>query len=514
MEILNAYDIKQIIDEIKGSSEVSRRAMQKRRHDMYKDDSKKFLIEQIKREFSADAIQEMRLAPINVLKKIINKRSVIYRVPPQRVATEQDQPLVDYYAKELSLDWIMGKANKYYNLFSNTVLYCIPHGDKLKLVVVPPYLYSIVPNKFEPTKIDAYIFNAFTEYGTVAPQADVGPATGIESYQRDPGYAGRGDLVASNEKDSDQGRIYIFWTAQEHFTTDDHGNKLFLIPSNQDAEQFVNPIGICPVVNLAKDRDAESWSTQGADLYDNCLNFQIGWTDLLTISKHQGFSVMTIVSETEPKKLTVGVNRAVWLKQAKDGPTPSITYAQANSPLQEYNDVLMEYLGLILTSNDMNPSTVSGKENTQNYTSGFSRLIQMADALEAIEMDKPVLKTAEHDLWQVIKGWHNFMFDQNLLNDEAKSLGKFSEDFDVAIVYNDMKPIESEQDRIAAVKSLMDMGLVTKADAIKRLHPDMSVEQVEEKLKEIQAEKMEAVESFSMPMTQEDDQEDMDEGQI
>lgn len=487
----NEGQVKSIVQEIEGTSEGTRKALAKRRHDIYVDGGRKFLIDQIKREFGTEGLKEMRLAPINILKKIVNKKSSVYGRPPVRTVNNgvaSDQALVDYYVEELSINELMQKANRYYTLFSNCVIYLFPKGDEIHACVVPPYLYSVVPDSNNPSVINGFIFSKFIEESTYLMQQNLDPASGVQGYNMNPGYKTSGDMVDSQELDTTQHRNYIFWTDQQHFTTDENGNKIALDPS-LGPEQFLNPIEAMPVINLAKDRDAEAWAKQGEDMIDLAIALQLGWTDLLTIAKHQGFSILTIVSPEEPKQLTVGINRAVWLKQQEGQTPPSISYVQGNSPLEQYKGLLMDLLGLLLTTNDMSPGSVSGMMQSKNFTSGFQALIEMSDTIQALEEDKPVLRSSEQAMWTVLSQWHNFMYDQNLLNQEAASLGKFSEQFEININFSDMKPIESEQERIAAVKDLMSLNLMTQKDALKKLYPDLTDDQIDQKIEDIAQEK-------------------------
>jgi hypothetical protein len=483
-------DIKTVIQEIEDTAEVSRRALAKRRHDIYKDGGKRFLIEQIRREFSEDALKEMRLAPINLLKKIVNKRSSVYKRAPKRTSTDaRDQALVDYYVKDLELDQVMQKVNRYYTLFSNTVLYTRPHGDRLVCNVIPPYLYSKLSDEYDKTKETGYVFNAFSEDDRMAATDQVPSATGYSSETLERGYkASTPDLVDSNERDlTNDPRRFMFWTAYEQFTTNAEGSKLVL-DIEKGPEQWTNPIGCLPIVNVAKDRDNEQWATQGEDLIDLTLAIQLGWSDVLTVAKNQGFSILTIVSEEEPKKLTIGVNKAVWLKQMPNSPTPSISYVQAQSPLSEYKELLMDLLGLLLTTNDMEAQSIGGKGTAQNFTSGFHALISMSDNLEAVESDKPTMRNAEIAHFNVIAKWHNWMFDIGVLNDKAKALGKFSDKFEMTIAFAEVKPLESEDEVLGRVEKKVKLGVYTKKDTIKALNPDMTDQQVDEKLAELDAE--------------------------
>lgn len=508
---LNAAVIEQIIKEINDDAEVSRRAKMKRRHDIFKDGGKAFLLEQLSREFDSDGIKEMRLAPVSVLKKVISKLAGVYKAPPKRQAqSPQDQDLVDFYTEELDLNSQMQKANRYFELFSNTVLYPRIKNDFISLSVVPPYLYSVVPNAMERDEIDAFVFSAFLEEGRVAPLADVPSASGGGSFSRERGYQGVGDRVASNEKSaSEMARRYILWTKNQHFSTDAEGNVFAL--AEMGPEQFVNPFApLMPVVNIAKDRDNEPWACQGDDLVDLALLIQLGWSDVMTIAKHQGYGQLTITSEEEPKQLKLGINKAVHLKQRLDGVVPSMQYISANAPLAEYMNLLSELLGLLLSTNNLSQSEVGG-DAARQFNSGFQAMIEMSSTLEVIEANKPTFRNAEKEFWQVVKAMHNFMFDQNILRPDARAFGRFSDDFTVSVTFADIKPIESEQERLASVKSLMDMGLVTKRDALKKLNPDLSDDDIDAKLKEIGDEKKANMEAFNAQIDKQKGQEDGEE---
>ena len=494
--MLIADDVKLIIKEIDGEAEKNRRALAKKRHDIYRDGGKAFLVEQIEREFSREALKEMRLAPVNILKKIINKRAQVYKKSPTRSAESQtDQALIDYYTDELGLNTLMQKANRAYCLQANSVIYTRPVFEPkegyycIKSDVVQPYLYSVVSDELNKSDIKAFVFNAFVEEGRVTPQQDVPSATGVQSYSKERGYKSGKDLVQSNEIDTEEKRQFIFWSNEQHFTTDDNGN-LVLIEGVDPAEQVVNPIGMMPVVNITKDRDNEPWAIQGDDMVDLTIAIQLGWSDLLTIAKHQGFSLLTISSEEEPKKLTMGINKAIWLRTSPDGNAASMQYVQAQSPLDQYKTLLMELLGLLLTTNDMDPGSIGGANSQRSFTSGFHQLIAMSDNIEAVEADKPVFLEAEKEHWEIIKAWHNALYDANALEPEAKALGRFSEDFEVQVSFADVKPLSSEDEVITRIEKLMAQGLITRFDAMKKLWPDLKDEQVLQKIKEIDQERM------------------------
>jgi hypothetical protein len=122
----------------------------------------------------------------------------------------------------------------------------------------------------------------------------------------------------------------------------------------------------------------------------------------------------------------------------------------------------------------------------------------MSDAIEAMKSDQPAHRDAEKDLWEIIKRWHNFMWDVGILNDSAKSLGKFSDDFGVNVTYAEMKPMETEKDRLELIEKGRDLKLITKRDALKKLHPNMTDEEIELKIEDIKSEMDEVRQQFGL----------------
>ena len=325
---------KEFVGEINGQAERDRRSLVLRRHEIYRDAGKRFIIEQLVKEFgSTDAIKEMRLAPLNILKKIVNKKSAVYHSAPVRsTESPSDQILMDHYVPMLNMNGKMQKANRYYNLHSNTQIYVKPHPRKdgtseIRMHIIPPHLYSVKPSPLDLNTEKVIAFSPFTEERMTTSSRDTSPV-GPTGFDRERSLkSGARDLVESNEKALSDDRHIIFWTDEAHFTTDNNG--VILFDPAKDDTQFENPIGRIPSVNLAKDRDNEYWAKQGEDLVDMSLALQLGLSDILTIIKTHGFSIMTIVSEEEPSKIHIGITKGIWLKQTQENPNPKVEFAQA-----------------------------------------------------------------------------------------------------------------------------------------------------------------------------------------
>jgi hypothetical protein len=490
---LDKQTVKQIISEITSEGEENRRADMLKRHKIYKDGGKEFLLEAVRREFNEDAVKEMRLSPVNILKKIINMKSQVYkRSPVRETEMESDQALVDYYTSALGLNVAMQKANRYYNLFANCQLYLRLDGEmKFNLDIVTPYQYSVIPNAYDLSIMEGVVFSTFPKQDELTDQKDAGPATGVQDYNRNKTPESNEALVKFDGVKDDDNTRYVIWTNESYLVVNSKGQ--FVEAIN---EELQNPLGFIPAVHLTKDRDNETYSTVGGDMVDLTQTIQLGWSDLLTIAKHQGFSLLTFTGPEAPQKMTIGINRVIWLKQEQDQPTPTVDYVTAASPLSEYKDLLVEQLAMLLSSNDLNPQAVGGTFAANQSTSGFHALIQSADALDSIEHDKPMLKKAEKQLWNIIAAYHNYLADAGMLPEDSLGLGKFSDEFAIDIKYQDVRPLTSESEDIANVQNLLNNGLISRRQALKKLNPDLSDEQVEALLLEISTERTSAANTF------------------
>lgn len=492
-------NVKQLIEEITQQAEKDRRQTFRRRGRIYKDGGKDFLIEHITQEFGKAAVDEMRLAPVNALKSWVDRKSIIYARPAVRsTELDSDQALIDFYVDMMGFDNIMAKANRYFNLYSNCELYTIPKPKKDGrlpwVTVMPPFLYSVSTNPIDPTMKDIIVYSNFADDDDELNRKEIKKVSHIaeeKSFKTD------GDLIESNEAELGEATAYIIWSKDNHITVTKEGD-ILVDEFNPDGQ---NPIEKLPSVTLRKDVDNEFWAMQGEDMVDMAMATQLGLTDLLSIAKHHGFSIMTVTSTERPQKLDIGLNKTVWLRQKEGQPPPSVSYVQAASPIAEYSALIDRMLEISSTSNLL-PSNIFAGSQVGDANSGIHEMMKSAATLMEIESQKPVLRDAELETWELIKDWHNLLFDKGELTPEAQALGKFSDAFAPQITYQDMKPVESEEQRITQVERLMDRGLISKRDAFKKLFPEFTDEQIEAKIQEIEEEKMVNAQAFGLPVNQ------------
>jgi hypothetical protein len=490
--------ITQIIEEIRAENESQRRAEMLKRHDIYRGKSRRFLVDRIRREFNEDAVREMRIVAINFFKMIVDQKSIVYKKSPIRNAGEnkKDQELMDYYVEKLSLDEACQKANLYFNMFSNAAYYLAIQNSAICLKVVPAYSYSIVANPVDQTVADGVVFSYFDRSNNYASGSVTAP-TGHSSVAGMIGLTDTG-AVASNEKakaPDDENARFIVWSKTEHATTNGKGAVVF----DEDNPDLTNPFEEIPVVLVSKDRDNEAWSEVGSDTADLCLELAMGWTDALTILKHQGYAQSTYTGPEAPSATVMGLNRVLFTQRTtQDEVEGKWGYLTPPSMIPHHLDLLDKLVEAILISQDIDPSAV-GIKGGQSATSGFQVLLQMSSVLKSAEKDKAPLRNAELELWKKLARVHNTLFDMGTLDDDAKALGKFSDEFAPSVLLQDMRPIESEKEVIEVLKGKKELGLYSRKQGLKALEPGLSDEQIDARLKEIDEESAARAAAFTAP---------------
>jgi len=497
-------------EEIGGRNERQRRAECKKRGEIYENGGKKYLIDRLQSEFGD--ISELRVVPLNVLKPIVNKKSVCYKDDPIRTSTEDRyKDFIDYYVDKLSFNTMMQKANRYYNIYSNTQTFIRPVLDgekhKLEMKVLPPFLYSVNPRQDDRNEPYAVILSDYKDEANLTPEK----VNKTNSVDQNKGFASGEDLIDSNEFPSGQDCMQIVWEPELHWTQSEKG--AVKIDQEKDDGQFLNPIKRIPFTNIAKDRDNQFWAEQGEDTIENCQQIQMAMTDLFTIAKHQGFGIMAITSKKEPKQMEFGIRKAIWLEQKTDGTAASVEFLSANAPLSEYKEMILDLTALTVSSEGLSVNSVSARDGAKTVNSGIMAILEQSDNIQQVELDRNVFRKAEKDIWEVIRLWHNWLYDENMLNDEARALGVIADDFDLSVSFADIKPVTSEEERLGQAERRKNLGVITQKGVLRKLEPQMTDVEIEEVLKEVEEEKKKNIEAFNANLGQkkEDDSEEVKE---
>lgn len=503
-ELLDAGVRKKIIQAINGQENLRRKDQAYKAYQCYKDQTSRYVREQLIRQFDEDTVNESQYAVSNVsfLRKVVDKLARVYKYGVDRELWEDDKQLEDAtetlkkIIDETDADRKFKKCNRYFKLFKNTLMYIRPKPvseDKqtIKIDPLPPYLYDAVEMQDEREKAMAYVLSNYTPRdhvsgNVITPTKAVVPGTtGRDgNYLDSQIYKGDGiDQPIADTPGDEAGDQYVFWSTSYHFTCNSSGE----IVSGEDIE---NPIEEIPAVNYAEDQDGSFWAIGGDDLVDGNVLVNSLITNINHIAISQGYGQLVVTGSNLPRQMKTGPNKAVLLEQQEGDPTPSFEFKNASAPLDQLRSLVEMYVALLLTTNNLSTSGVqSNLQGGMAFPSGIAMMIDKAESMEDVEDQRQIFIDNEPHVWRVYAKWHELLKNKGELPEELAAVDMPS-DFDLRVKFGQPKAIESEKERLDVLKIKKELGLISAVDMIKAEHPSLSDAEAEDKLKSILEEKM------------------------
>ena len=120
-------------------------------------------------------------------------------------------------------------------------------------------------------------------------------------------------------------------------------------------------------------------------------------------------------------------------------------------------------VALFLTSRGIDPKSVTTNKDVQTYTSGMERLLAMIEKFEASRSDFDIYKSAETNIFEIVKAYVNTYAGTDVLQ---YNMSPIPESAYVEVTFEKPEMIETEMDKLAEIEKKLDLGLITKAEAI------------------------------------------------
>jgi len=229
----------------------------------------------------------------------------------------------------------------------------------------------------------------------------------------------------------------------------------------------------------------------GDDIFDGAVGINLLMTDIYYIAKYQGMGIGYFFGKGVPQHMQVGPSSFI-SHEVKDGePEPKIGFASSNPPIGDHMAMVSQKLEFLLSSNNLEPGSASGKLDTNSAGSGIQEIIKMSENLDDIQDQQEMYKDREPMLIKAAIKWYNWLFDKGLLDDEWKEIGKIDENQKISIQFGHPEPVLSELQKLEVIQKRMDIGLDNLEDAIKRDNPDMDRFMVKKKMDRMEVKKEE-----------------------
>lgn len=419
-----------------------------------------FVLEIMSKTLSRNYFERIksRVIPINVLTRVMDKMSKVYINEPDR-RSDLSQDWVDKVEKTTDINMIMSLCDTYANLF--------------KGYLVQPYVYNR-EIKLRPIEFDKFLPIA-------EDKANPEKMTGLI-------------LCMGEIKDSKGNRVkkYYYYSDNEFipFMTG-ASEKAMVYEPDLEGNDGVNPYGFIPYV-YGNRSITKVLPKQDTDIAQIAKVLPVILSDISGAVMFQCFSVVYGV-DVKADNLTMSPNAFWSLKSDKNSDTsPSVGTIKPEVDSDKVRNLVKDIFSLWLETKGVRVGNI-GSMDGSNFASGISKIIDEMDVFEIKKQSIGFFKKEEKELWQKLVSMNNDWVKQDEIDNEI-----ISEDTQVETIFDDPRPETPRSEEVETKKKEVESGFLDRETAIRELYPDLSDEQVKERLEKIKAERSEMA-SFAMP---------------
>jgi len=502
-QLLDPKVRKQIITGILSSSNQARKNEAKRRHEVFKDQTMKYVMKKLENEGLKDStltLMQNRASNISVAKKIVNKKAKAYKHGVSRDAgSEFLNGQISLLAELLDFNVKQKKIDRYLHLQRNALVMFLPeqidYDDAglpkygIKMDVLSPWQYDVVENPRDRNcPLAVILSDYFDPKQSSVIRGGSNQVQGMDATSVSDGDSGIAEGAAVTQQQTAE--AFIFWTDKYHFTCDKNGQ----IISSLSPEDNLNPIGEIPGIGLAKERDEGFWAGGGEDLVDGAILINTQITDMNSILFMQGWGQLVITGPKGcvPKQMETGPHHALVLTTKPNEKEAKVTVVSSNPPVDAWMRAIEQYAALLLSTNNMAPSSMASKLDASSFPSGIAMLFEQAESTEDVTDSQHDFTVAERREWRLIAQWYNYYAERNGLCDSFAVVGALpaAEKLNVKVKFNPASQFVTEKERLENMKLKKDLGIVRQVELIMEENPGLTEEEAMEKLKKITAERM------------------------
>lgn len=409
-----------------------------------------YVLDDLKKQLNFQSYEQAihRTFPVNILTKVIDKLTNIYQTTVVREVidgTDQDAELLAWYEEQFDINNQMHSANELFNLCKASLLQPLIDDGK-------PYLRVVQNDRFIVRGSDPVIPTKPTDVILLYGMVDEKPVSHV--------YDNYGFVIYKGEEIDIQAM-----------------NDLM----NAD---MINPVGVLPFVYI-NDSKYQIMPVQDTSVLKVVKTIPVILSDLNLAAMFQTFSILYAV-DLDDANLKFAPN-AVW--KFKSDPTsdkkPEIGQLKPQVDIDQVIRLVEAELSMWLGTKGIRPGSV-GQLTNENFASGISKVIDEMDTYEARQKQVTVFTKSENQLWDLVfKRMHPYWVSTGVIDN--KSL--FSPSAKVKTTFSIQLSMQSRGQMVKDLMEEIAAGFTTRELAIRRLNPEMSEEDIDQLMDEINEER-------------------------
>lgn len=397
--------IRDSIMRAKLSANSGRKLEAQKRIDYYNGVQLDHLDKVLARQFKHPERLRLQKSFSNIVRRIINEVSVVYKKAPERSMVDKKGNKIEgkggeAFAKMYAgarANSVLKKVNRFTNLVNTVCVQAVWRNDRLDLDILTPDILNVVQDPMDPTAAQAVIVEqGFCD--TVALEYDGNPFGAH--------------------------RLYIAWTPEQHMVYDERGR----VRADLANEAGVNPYGIIPMAVFRSDFPDKSFWNEGSDDLINAQDtLNIFLTELNQLVKMQSFSVPVIIGDAPPEGITVDPSNFISIPLAESSKgQPDFKFVSPSPKINEILEVIRECVRRIADDWGLSMAnfTLSGSP-----ASGLSLRLSNIRLLERREDDIELYLDYEKSLFRVMRA---------VWNAHSAPIDRIPEDSDISVNFAEM----------------------------------------------------------------------------
>ena len=433
-----------------------------------------------------------RIPAVNVLQKVTDKLSQVYMEPASRKTDSvRDQELLDEMVKKTETDRVMDQANRLLNAQHCCAVEPYLDGKQQKLRVLPAHTF--LPYSDDPVNpLNMTVFikllgsKTIKEYTTTKKDGTNQEETKqeirvVNIYQA---FSDK-EVIIFHDGGLDQEMMDKFGISSglHNFGTIP---QVYLNTSKYMLLPFVNQMGIDISVLIPKLLTDVNYASQ--------------------------FMSHSIIWYRNSNLEGVEVNPDAWINlgDGDDEGQPEIGTVDPKVDIEAQLQLVEFELSMYFTSLGIKGST-TGSMMPGREASGFAKAMDEADASSVRKKQSEEFRWIERRVWEKLAKMQDVWSRAGAVEEARRFSDEFLPSFKVS--FAEMKILKTDKEKMDEIKLMREMSLMTKKQALRKLMPDLTDNQLDQWIEELDAESEDAFEQMAgrMELAAPSSQEDEDE---
>lgn len=455
-----------LIREIESNQFIERRKAEYKSYKVCEGGQKEYVVERLIKLFP-ESYANMRISDISISNKVISKLSKAYKEKPIRMFGNQTEELDELF-KASNFDSVMSEFDRDFNRQRYGLLWVNQIDGETSFHSLKGF-ESFVKRNQSTGELECVVLNY--------PDTDITTTTGTTVVSSD--YTEQ-ELAESQDDSSAEKKIYIMWSKDYHAIWTARGdgeNKYIEKKEIEGNSNGINPLGVLPFIYRSKNSSYDLPFVN--QLTDQSILYNVLNSDRLTATALQGYGQMVVKLPEDMSIETMhsGMTTALHLPiiQGADAQADA-SYINPNPDLKGMQDTINDYGREILDEHGIQVQTAGNNQ----FSSGLERLIANADVSDKISENRVVYAQMEQEAVKILQAYGVLAETQ----DELKT------------IFQKSKVLISDGEILENIKKRMDMGLITRGEALQIIDPNLSDDDAQAKLDKISEERQNNINTF------------------